>query len=339
MKNDIITLAHGAGGRLSREFVDAEILSRFDNGLLKGLPDAASLSVAGSNLVFTTDSFVVNPLFFPGGNIGELSVYGTVNDIAVSGGRPLFISLALIIEEGFAISGLRTILDSVKHAADDCGVAVATGDTKVVGRGQCDGVFINTAGIGAAYPEFSAFGVRYRETFKEGDHVLVSGTVGEHGMAVMAAREGVGIKPGPVSDCGPVHRLASAALPVGADIRFMRDPTRGGLAAVLNEITADSGFGILLDEDMLPISGSARAVAELLGLDILSAASEGRVVLICAAPVSEFVLDAWRKMPEGKDACRIGTVVAGKGIVTMDTLAGGRRIVDVPRGELLPRIC
>lgn len=338
MKEDVIQLGHGGGGVLSRDLIRGEIMTRFgQEGALRGLPDAATLPVprAGA-LVFTTDSFVVQPIEFPGGNIGDLAVHGTVNDLAVSGGRPRWMSLALILEEGLPISVLRRVLDSVQAAAAACDVSVVTGDTKVVGRGQCDGLYINTAGIGELMDGFNLG----PERIAAGDHLLVSGPLGDHGMAVLAARESIRIENGPLSDSAPVHRLVLAIQDLAPSIRFMRDPTRGGLAALTNEMVEDRSFGVLLKETSLPFSPGARAVAELLGLDPLQVASEGRMVLVCEAGASEAILNIWRGLPEGRGAVKIGEVTAASsGRVVLETVTGGRRLVDVPHGELLPRIC
>lgn len=331
----VIQLAHGGGGRLTRELIEREILPRFGSGPLRGLPDGATLPSPGDRMVFTTDSFVVQPLEFPGGNIGDLAVHGTVNDIAVCGGQPKWLSLALIIEEGLPFSVLGRILDSVRAASDACGVVVATGDTKVVARGQGDGLFVNTAGIGVALPEFT-LGL---ERIKEGDCVLVSGTLADHGMAVMSARQNMDFVNGPRSDTGTVHRLVLAIRKQEAAVRFMRDPTRGGAAAVLNEIAEGSGLGILLKERDLPLAPSTKAVAEMLGIDPLHAASEGRVIAVCAPDAAPEILNRWRALPEGAGAVCMGLVTRDKGRVVMETVTGGRRLVDVPRGELLPRIC
>jgi hydrogenase expression/formation protein HypE len=335
MNTELIQLAHGGGGRLSRELINSEIVPRFGNGVLGGLPDAATLPASVKRLVFTTDSFVVQPLEFPGGNIGNLAVHGTVNDIAVCGGYPKWLSLALIIEEGLPLKTLRTLLDSVKSSALECGVSIVTGDTKVVARGQCDGLYINTSGIGELLPGFDL------ETHRiaEGDTVIVSGPLGDHGMAVMACRENIRIENGPTSDTGPVHRLVRAAQEVAASVHFMRDPTRGGAATVLNEAVEGQSIGIVLTEQDIPISRGTKAVCELLGFDPLHVASEGRVILICAPGAAGTILKKWRSMPEGRESATIGTVTRDAGRVIMSTVAGGRRMVDVPRGELLPRIC
>ncbi len=331
----VIQLAHGGGGRLTRELIEQEIVPRFGNGPLRGLPDGATLPSPGERLVFTTDSFVVQPLEFPGGNIGDLAVHGTVNDLSVCGGQPKWLSLALILEEGLSFSVLGRVLDSVRAAADACGVTVATGDTKVVARGQGDGIYVNTAGIGLALPEFT-LGL---ERIREGDCVLVNGTLADHGMAVLAARQNMDFINGPRSDTGTVHRLVMAVREFGAAVRFMRDPTRGGAAAVLNEMVEGRELGILLKERNLPLAPATRAVAEMLGIDPLHAASEGRLILICASEVAPEILKCWRALPEGAGSVCLGTVTRDKGRVVLETVTGGRRLVDVPRGELLPRIC
>jgi len=332
---DKITLSHGSGGRLSRDFVEKEILSRFGDGPLQSLPDAAVLPLPKSSIVFSTDSFVVQPLVFPGGNIGDLAVYGTINDIAVSGGRPLWLSLGLILEEGLELSLLRDILDTVKTAADRCGVTVVTGDTKVVRQGQCDGMYINTAGVGELIKGFSLS----QSNIKAGDKIIVSGTLGDHGMAVMTAREGLDVKNGPKSDTGPVHILVQLISEFGSEIRIMRDPTRGGAASVLNELIGGTRLDILLDEETLPFSPASRAVSETLGIDLLNVASEGRLIAVCSDAVAQKVLSLWRSREEGAGSVIVGEVKEGNGRVILETLAGGKRLVDVPEGEILPRIC
>lgn len=336
MTAETIQLGHGGGGVLSRSLIQREIVSRFGDGALRGLPDGATLPVPKAEaLVFTTDSFVVQPVEFPGGNIGDLAVHGAVNDLAVCGARPLWLSLALILEEGLPCTVLRRVLDAVKRAADDCAVAVVTGDTKVVARGQCDRMYVNTAGIGEKLGGFTLG----PDQVRPGDHILVSGPLGDHGMAVLAARESIRITHGPLSDTGPVHRLVLAIGNVATQVRFMRDPTRGGLAAVLNEVVAGQPVDLLIHEPALPFSKATRAVADLLGMDLLQVASEGRIVLICEPASTVAVLAAWHALPEGQGAVRIGEVTRGKGSVVLETTTGGHRLVDVPRGELLPRIC
>jgi hydrogenase expression/formation protein HypE len=333
---DRILLGHGGGGRLSRELIEEHIAPRFSEGPLRGFPDAARLAIGGASIVFTTDSFVVSPKRFPGGDIGDLAVYGTVNDIAVCGGRPLWLSLALICEEGLPFEELDGVLDSVARAAARCGVWVATGDTKVVAKGQCDGLYVNTAGIGEALPGFDLGAERLRE----GDVVIASGDLGDHGMAVMAARAGMDLRGRLVSDTGPVHGLVLALGDLAPAIRFMRDPTRGGAASTLNEMLGGrTDVGVALRERDLPFSEGARAVAEVLGVDLLHVASEGRALLVSAPEAAAEVLERWRRAPEGRGARAIGTVTRDRGRVVLETAIGGRRLVDVPQGELLPRIC
>jgi len=339
MTDACIQLAHGGGGRLSRTLIEQCIVPRFGDGPLRGLPDAAALAAEGHALIFSTDSFVVSPLEFPGGNIGHLAVHGSVNDVAVAGGRPRWLSLALILEEGLAMSVLERVLDTVRAAADEAGVTVVTGDTKVVERGKADGLYINTAVLGEALPGFNLSPCN----IQPGDMVLASGTLGDHGMAVMAARNGLSPEGGPVSDTASVIPWVEALLPWAETVRFMRDPTRGGVAAVLNEIVEQRhDVGILLDEPGMPFSSPVRATADMLGMDPLQAACEGRVLAVCAPHIAETILACWRALPSGDTAAVIGTVSDDRtlaGLVAAHTLTGGRRIVDVPRGELLPRIC
>lgn len=330
-----IQLAHGGGGRLSSQLIEDEILERFANKALNNLPDAATLELSGDKIVYTTDSFVVSPIEFPGGNIGDLAVYGTVNDIAVSGGKPLWLSLGLILEEGLPFTLLRKILDSIKKAADNCEVQIVTGDTKVVAGGQCDSMYINTSGIGKALENFNLDKTR----IALGDFILVSGPVGDHGIAVMSVREGINIENGPLSDTAPVHRLAASAYKFAEAIKFMRDPTRGGLAAILNEIVSGQNFGILLEENVIPVSPGTKAISEMLGLDPLNIACEGRLVLISSPAAAGKILEKWKKLPEGRNASIIGVVTEKAGHVILRTLTGGQRLVDVPQGDLLPRIC
>jgi hydrogenase expression/formation protein HypE len=331
-----ILIGHGGGGRLSRELIEAHIAPRFAEGRHQGFPDAARLAIGGATVVFTTDSFVVSPRRFPGGDIGDLAVYGTVNDIAVCGGRPVWLSLALICEEGLPIDELDGVLDSVARAALRCGVGIATGDTKVVAKGQCDGLYINTAGIGETLPGFTLGAGELRQ----GDAIIASGDLGDHGMAVMAARAGMDLGGRLKSDTGPVHELVLAINDIAPEVRFMRDPTRGGAASTLNEMLGGRGdVGMVLRERDLPFSDGARAVAEVLGVDLLHVASEGRALLVCAPGAASEVIGRWRRMPEGRGAKVIGAVTGDHGRVVLETAIGGRRLVDVPQGELLPRIC
>jgi hydrogenase expression/formation protein HypE len=332
-KEEYIQLGHGGGGLLTGRFIEDEILARFGKGPLSGLPDGAVLPKPENNIVFSTDSFVVTPVFFPGGNIGHLAVHGTVNDIAVSGGRPVWLSLALILEEGFPFSSVRKILDSIKVAADFCNVKIATGDTKVVKRGQCDGIYINTAGIGELIKGFSFDG-----SFKDCS-VIVSGTLGDHAMAVMAAREGLDADSNLKSDTASVHRIVLAIKDMAADIVFMRDPTRGGLAATLNEVANGKDIDIVLDAAALPVSRGAAGLAEVLGIDLLHVASEGRMVVICKSSAADAVVEAMKSVKEGRGAVKIGEVKEGRGRVLLKTEIGGMRLIDIPQGEILPRIC
>ncbi|MBF0624431.1 MAG: hydrogenase expression/formation protein HypE [Magnetococcales bacterium] len=332
---DRILLDHGGGGRLSHRLIREEILPRFACAALNGLPDAATLDPGGLRMLFSTDSFVVQPLFFPGGCIGDLAVFGTVNDLAVAGSRPRWLSLGMILEEGLPLAILRRVLDAVQLAASRCDLQVVTGDTKVVRRGQCDGMYLNTAGIGQALPGF-ALGP---ERLRPGDRVLVSGPLGDHGLAVLAAREGLGLANGPVSDTRPLHRLVLALGELAPGVRFMRDPTRGGLAAVLNEMVEERAVGVMIEERRLPFSPATRALAELTGLDLLHVASEGCLVLVCAPELAPAILERWRPLPEGAQACVIGQVAEDASLVVLETAIGGRRVVDAPQGELLPRIC
>jgi len=257
MSTEKILIAHGGGGELSSQLIEKEILSRFGKEALKGLPDAASLDLDSNRILFSTDSFVVSPLEFPGGNIGDLAVHGTVNDVSVAGGRVRYLSLALILEEGLHLETLRKILDSIKEAADFCNVQIVTGDTKVVGKGQCDGIYINTAGIGEKFPKFELD----KSRINKGDSILVSGPVGDHGMAVLTVREELPLENGPETDSGSVHRLVNSAHTYASSVKFMRDPTRGGVAAVLNEIVAGADIGITLDEDVIPITRETGNIA------------------------------------------------------------------------------
>ena len=330
-----IQLAHGSGGKLSRELIEKEIVPRFGDGPLAALPDGASLQLPTDKIIYSTDSFVVQPLQFPGGNIGDLAVYGTVNDIAVSGGRPLWLSLSFILEEGLPLSVFRTVLDSIKMASERCEVLIVTGDTKVVGRGQCDQMFVNTSGIGEALPGFSL----NPSNIEAGDLIVVNGSIADHGMAVLTAREDLKIENGPLSDTAPVHKLVQEIEEFGSLVKVMRDPTSGGLSSVLNELVAGQAVGVLVKENRLPIAGNVKAVAEMLGMDLLHVASEGKVVAVCCETVAQKIVERWRQKFEGRDSTIIGHVTEDAGKVVLETLMGGKRLVSLPEGELLPRIC
>ena len=332
---DKIQLAHGGGGRLSSALIKDEIVSRFGKGPLAGLPDAATLGPVPGEIVFSTDSYVVTPYKFNGGNIGNLAVHGTVNDISVSGGRPKWLSLGLILEEGFPVSELQLILDSIKSSADDCQVKIVTGDTKVVGKGQCDGIYINSAGIGERIKEFNVG----RSRLSEGDAIIVSGNIGDHGMAILSARKGINMENGPVSDTASVLNLVLSIQKYASSVKFMRDPTRGGVAAILNEIVADTKLGAALDSSKIPVSPGVNALSEILGIDVLNVACEGRMILICDKCVADNILAIWRSLPEGVNASIMGCINNEAQRVILRTVTGGSRLVDVPAGELLPRIC
>jgi hydrogenase expression/formation protein HypE len=332
-----VLLGHGSGGQLSAALMRDVIAPALEAAAPGGpLNDAAVVEVAGGRLAFTTDSFVVSPLEFPGGNIGELAVNGTVNDLAMMGAQPLALSLAYVIEEGLPIEDLRRVTESVARAAIRAGVRIVTGDTKVVGRGAADGLFVNTAGIGLV-----ASGVTVgADRAAAGDAVILSGPIGLHGIAIMSVREGLDFEVEIASDTQPLNELVAAIVATCPDVRVLRDPTRGGLASALNEIAAASGVGIELREETIPIPGPVRAACEMLGLDPLHVANEGKLVAIVPAASAQAVLAAMRAVPEGAEAVEIGRVVADHpAMVTMRTIVGSQRIVDMLVGEQLPRIC
>lgn len=330
-----ILLAHGGGGILMRELVSL-IVERLGGQGEGPLQDSAVLSIAEGRIAFTTDSFVVSPLFFPGGDIGSLAVFGTVNDLAVSGARPLSISLSMIIEEGLPISTVERIADSIAGAALEAGVTVVTGDTKVVENGKADGIFINTAGIGLVPRgvELSSAAAR------PGDLVLVNGPIGEHGLAILSHREGIDFGSELKSDTAPLSSLIVPILEKASGIRGMRDATRGGLAAVLNEIAGDSGVCIRVEEESIPITDAVRKGCELMGYDPLHIANEGKFVAVVAGDEAETVLEQMRGHPLGVGASVIGEVHREPaGHVILKTELGGERVIDIPYGDLLPRIC
>ncbi len=338
-KHGRVDMNHGAGGRASAQLI-AELFARaFDNDYLRQGNDGALLDIpAGHRLVMATDAHVISPLFFPGGDIGCLSVHGTVNDVAMLGATPLYLSASFILEEGFALADLKRIVESMAAASRDAGVPIVTGDTKVVEQGKGDGVFISTTGIGVVPMDRHIGGALARP----GDAVLVSGTIGDHGVAVLSQRESLEFETIIESDTAALHGLVArllAAVPEGA-VHCLRDPTRGGLATTLNEITRQSGVGMLLQETAIPIAAQVNAACELLGLDPLYIANEGKCIVICAAEHAETVLDAMRAHPLGRNAARIGSVTEDPHhFVQMATGFGGRRIVDWLSGEPLPRIC
>lgn len=330
---DRILLGHGSGGKLMYELIMEYFAPAFG---IKGLGDSAILDINPQRLAFTTDSYVVSPLFFPGSNIGELAINGTVNDLSVSGARPLFLTAGFIIEEGFPIEHLKAIVSSMSLAAQKAGVKIVAGDTKVVNRGEGDGVFINTSGIGILYEgiEISPFRIR------EGDRVLISGEIGNHGIAVISERNGITFEPPILSDTRPLNGLISSMLEVTRDIHFMRDPTRGGLATALKEAAIGSGMCIRIKEDSIAVAPQVKGACELLGLDPLYVANEGIVVSIVDPAVSESLLDVMKRHPAGSKAQIIGHVEGSpQGMVLLGTTIGGTRIIDMLQGEQLPRIC
>ncbi len=335
-----VTLAHGGGGKAMKDLIDDVFVAAFDNDLLASLEDQARIELAtltaqGDRLAFTTDSFVVDPLFFPGGDIGRLAVCGTVNDLAVCGAVPLYLSCAVIVEEGVSIETLRRIAYSMAEASRSAGVRIVTGDTKVVNKGACDKLFITTSGIGVIRHGIQ-LGVHRAQP---GDVVLVNGVLGEHGAAILAARGEMALQTAIESDCACLHDLIAALLAKAPDLRCLRDATRGGVATVLNEIAEGSGVDIEIDEDCVPIREDVRAFCEILGLDPLYLANEGKIVAVVPADQCEPALAAMRAHPLGEHASVIGRVTQGRSRVVMRTVLGGRRIVDMLVGEQLPRIC
>lgn len=336
-----VTLAHGGGGKAMRDLIDDVFVEAFDNPLLAPLDDQARLDLAalshrGDRLAFTTDSFVVDPLVFAGGDIGKLAVCGTINDVAVSGATPLYLSCAVIIEEGVSIDLLRQIARSMAEAARAAGVEIVTGDTKVVNKGACDKMFITTAGVGAIRSDIHLGAHQVRA----GDHVIVNGLLGDHGATILAARGDMELETPIASDCAALHELIATLLEASPATRFLRDPTRGGIATVLNEIAKAAQVAIEIDEERTPLRPEVRGFCEILGLDPLYLANEGKIVAIVPPEQSEAALKALRQHSLGREASVIGKVTAGRpGRVTMHTVFGGERIVDMLVGEQLPRIC
>jgi hydrogenase expression/formation protein HypE len=334
-EGDLVTLVHGAGAGASARLFEEELWPRLANAALGERHDGAVLAVEGSRIAFTTDTFVVSPLFFPGGDIGSLAVHGTLNDLAMCGARPLALSCALVLEEGLAFATLRRVLDSLAAAARAAGVPVVTGDTKVVERGKGDGVFINTAGVGLVPVGRDLRPARV----VAGDAVLVSGPIGGHGAAVLSVREGLAFESEIASDSAPLLDLVEILLAAAPGTRCLRDPTRGGLGAVLHEIAAAASVEIELDEARVPVTEPVAAACELLGLDPLSLASEGRCVAFVPEAEADRAIAELRGHPLGAGAVRIGRVAAGRPRVILRTRIGGRRLLDRPAGEPLPRIC
>ncbi|HKU25269.1 MAG TPA: hydrogenase expression/formation protein HypE [Candidatus Sulfotelmatobacter sp.] len=331
-----IVLGHGSGGKLSAQLIEQVFLPAFGNPLLNKLDDQAVLQINGSRLAFTTDSFVVTPLFFPGGDIGRLAINGTVNDLAMSGARPLYLSAAFILEEGLATEELQRVVQSMREAAAGAGVQLVAGDTKVVNRGKGDKLFVTTTGIGIIEKPVHISADRART----GDKIILSGYIGDHGMAILSQRENLEFEGVIESDCAPLHELVADMLEVCPDIHCLRDATRGGVATVLNELAGQSRVGMLLQETEIPVHDAVRGACELLGLDPLYVANEGKLVAVVPGELADNVVHRMRQHPLGRDARVIGEVVAQHpGMVTMKTEIGGTRVVDTLFGEQLPRIC
>lgn len=331
-----VLMAHGGGGRLSQRIVKTMIAPQFANALLEPLHDGAVFTVGGTKLAFSTDSYVVSPIVFPGGDIGELAVNGTVNDLAMCGARPLYLSAAFIIEEGFAMDDLWRVILSMKAAADKAGVSLVTGDTKVVDRGKGDKIFINTSGVGVIRE-----GVKVgSQGAQVGDVVILSGEIAVHGIAIMSVREGLEFESPIVSDTAALNGLVESMLEVSSDIHVLRDPTRGGVASALNEIADSSRVGVDIRQDSIPLSEPVRGACEILGLDPLYVANEGKLIAFVPPGDAQNILACMKQHPLGTNACIIGEVVADHpGTVLMQTSIGGSRVVDMLSGEQLPRIC
>lgn len=331
-----VDMTHGSGGRAMAQLIEELFVKHFDNELLRQGNDQALFQVAAGRMVMSTDGHVISPLFFPGGNIGSLAVHGTINDVAMSGARPLYLSAGFILEEGFPLAELERVVASMGRAAAAAGVPVVTGDTKVVEKGKGDGVFITTTGIGVV-PE----GVRISgDRARPGDAVLVSGTLGDHGVTIMSSRENLQFETSITSDSAALHTLVADMVAAVPDIHCLRDPTRGGLATTLNELAQQSGVGMQLVESAIPVHPSVSAACELLGLDPLYVANEGKLVCICAPEHADTLLEVMRAHPLGRQAALIGEVIEdARGFIQMETSFGGSRIVDWLAGEQLPRIC
>ncbi len=336
MSEEKILLAHGSGGKLSHDLIRDLLLPRFGNPFLDPLDDSAKIANQTGPIAFTTDSYVVNPIFFPGGDIGKLAVYGTVNDLSMIGATPAFLSLSLIMEEGFPISDLKRVLSSIDEAAKASGVQIVTGDTKVVEHGAADKLFINTAGIGWVRRKVHLSGTNA----KPGDSILLSGYLGDHELAILSQREGFQFEGDLKSDCAPLNDLVERMLDASPSIRCFRDPTRGGLATTLNEISLKSNVGMVLDEERIPIRDEVKGICELLGFDPLYLANEGKLIAICPPEEAEKLLEVMRSHPLGRDSEIIGRVVdEHPKKVVLRTFIGGHRILDMLSGGQYPRIC
>ena len=331
-----IVLAHGSGGKLSHQLIEKMVLPQFRNELLEPLHDGAIFSLNGERVAFSTDSFVVSPIFFPGGDIGTLAVHGTVNDLAMCGARPLYLSASFILEEGLPMEDFWRVVQSMHAAADDAGVKLITGDTKVVDRGKADKIFINTSGIGIVPNEVNIHPARATI----GDKIIISGPIAVHGIAIMSVREGLEFETQVASDTAPLHELVAAMIAAKIDIHVLRDPTRGGVTSALTEIAQTAKIGMLLNESSIPISEEVKGTCEILGLDPLYVANEGKLLAIVATEDADRLLQVMRLNSLGRDAAVIGEVVnEHSGLIMMKTRVGGTRVVDMLSGEQLPRIC
>ncbi len=338
MNLDRVTLSHGGGGRLMHELIEKMFVSKFSNPALDEMNDSAVIEPdpGSARLAFTIDSFVVDPYFFPGGDIGKLAVCGTVNDLAVQGAKPLFLAASFILEEGFPGEDLERIVASMAETAEAAGVEIVTGDTKVVERGSCDKLFLTTAGIGTVRRKTELTG----RSIEPGDKIILNGFIGDHGIAVLSSREGLKFSTGLVSDCAPLGRLVGDMLAESPKIKWMRDPTRGGVAATLNEAVSGRDFGIKIEKKKIPVRREVRGACEMLGFDPLYIANEGKIAAIVSEDAAPAVLGAMRRNEDGADSVIIGEVVSEPaGMVILETEIGGSAILDMPRGELLPRIC
>ncbi|MHB1301022.1 MAG: hydrogenase expression/formation protein HypE [Burkholderiales bacterium] len=331
-----IDMTHGSGGKAMAQLVEEMFLAAFDNEWLRQMNDQAAFAVQQGSMVMATDAHVVSPIFFPGGDIGSLSVHGTINDVAMSGAIPLYLSASFIIEEGFPLADLQRIVNSMAEAAKEAGVPIVTGDTKVVEQGKADGVFITTTGVGRVPDGLRISGDRART----GDRIIVSGTIGDHGIAILSKRENLTFETAILSDTAALHGLVAAMVAQVPDIHCLRDPTRGGLATTLNELASQSGVGMKIRENAIPVRTEVAAACELLGIDPLYVANEGKLVAICAAADADALLAAMREHPLGRNAAIIGEIHEDEhSFVQMETAFGGMRMVDWLAGELLPRIC
>ena len=335
MRSDRILLAHGSGGTMMRELIEECIVPDFDDDALKRLDDAATLPFPTGRVAFSTDTYVVHPIFFPGGDIGRLAICGTVNDVATSGATPLYISVGFVLEEGFLVEDLRRVMLSMKEAAREAGVHIVTGDTKVVEKGHGDGIFINTAGVGSI-----ADGIDLSGSYcKPGDKVLLSGTLGDHGIAIISTREGLSFETSIETDAAPLNKLIANVLAAAPDTRAFRDPTRGGLSSTLNEFAASSGVTVTVTENDVPVKPQVRGASEMLGYDVFQVANEGKMVAVVPAEQADSALAAMKASPYGEDAAIIGEITEGPGKVYVKTSFGATRIMDMLVGEQLPRIC